>query len=96
MGDGEGGGGRTRAVATEDFAAEIVEVGELVNIRPLLGSASGLVEVLRDLGAQRDLDLGVGREAVHGPGRVAGRGLMAGDEKGEELLSSSCQSLCIH
>lgn len=88
-----GGGGLTGAVATEDFAAEIVEVGELVNVRPLLGGAGGLVEVFHDLGAERGLDLGVGRQTINSPGRVAGRGFMAGDEEGEEL--SSCQYLYI-
>lgn len=92
LADRHGDGGNV----AEGFSAEIVEVGELVDIE---GGEGGRVfalmsvggeerwKVLFYLGAESGLDLGMLGEKVHGPGDAGSGGVVAGAEKGHDLVT---------
>ena len=83
----------------EGFAANVVQVGQMVRVefRQAFGVVAGLgVEeegvVLLDLRAQAGLDLRVGGEEVDGPGDAGGGGVVAGAEEGHDLITHGVEA----
>ena len=88
--DGHGDGGDV----AEGFAADVVEVVEIIGVKG--GEAIDVVAgcrvehegvVLFDFGADTFLDFGVGGEEVDGPGDAGGGGVVASAEEGHYLVA---------